>query len=390
LIGGDAGSGGTAGSAGNAGTAGSAGAGEGGDSNVPDDRWLIGPPNDIGCTSGSLCDASFQWRDSTIPVGTSMGDYVFADLSADGQWFVGSFDGPGSPATGAFKFMWTDTALWLLAFGNPIYPAAVTADGDMLVGRDSGCAGSSCDWAVVFEGLGPTMSVPGVPVTFSATAVSNNGSVIVTRDAAYTAGYIVRNDIATLVPDIGFDAVSGDGAIAGGTRAGANGGAVIVDGSDVIDIEPVGDWTPRVVMALNHDGSVAVGYAQQPGDGSGPTQAYRWEQGVGTTLLGFPADATSSRAYDCDASGDLVVGTGFTADHYETFLYRPSEGMRTLRDDLIEHSVPQIPSGLQLSGPVRVSADGTRIAGGGTRGTYNMVWLAQYSGDPPLVSTGDE
>jgi hypothetical protein len=285
--------------------------------------------------------------------------------------------------------MWNDTALSVLVFGNAMYPAAVTADGDMLVGREMGCLSSSCVWSAVFEGLGPTMRVPGVPATFFATAVSDNGSVIVTRDTAYTAGYIVRNDIATLVPDIGFDAVSGDGAIAGGTRAGANGGAVIVDGSDVIDIEPVGDWTPRVVMALNHDGSVAVGYAQQPGDGSGPTQAYRWEQGVGTTLLGFPEGTTSSRAYDCDASGDLVVGTAFTT-LYETFLYRPSEGMRTLRDDLIEHSVPQIPSGLQLSGTVRVSADGTTIAGGGVRGIYNMVWTAKYAGEPPLVSTGDE
>jgi hypothetical protein len=386
LTGGDGGTAGGGGSAGGGGFAGSAGSAGG--SNDPVGPWLIGAPNDIGCLSGAPCTARFQWRDATIPVGSTMGDYYVTALSADGLWLSGQLDG-GSLGYGGFKFTWDATELEVLVHGEPIRVTASSGNGDTMVGMSATCQGARCvSWAVSYSGDGPTRYFDGVPSNQYGVAVSSDGSVMVACSLDYTESYVVRDGVATEITGVGLEAVSGNGSIFGGRRAA--GGAVIVDGENVIDVPSSGDWIPIIVRALNEDGSVAVGYAEdQSGLPRYPMQAFRWVRGGELTLLGVPEGMEDSAAEDCDESGDLVVGTAYTSGGgYEPFLYRPGAGLRTLREDLLTHSVPSVPAQLLLSDLV-VSADGTRIAGMGSAGLDNIAWVADYLTGPALVPNQD-
>jgi hypothetical protein len=399
------GAGGTSGTAGDAGSAGSAGSGlTGGDGgtaggggsggsagsaggwNDPVDPWIIGAPNDIGCMSGAPCTARFQWRDSTIPW---RGDYYLRDLSADGQWLTGFFDA-GEVGLGGYKVTWDATELELLIHGDSILVNAASGDGQSVVGVTSTCQAGTCvSWAVSYTGQGPTRYFEGVPSNQFGIAVSSDASVMVACSQDYTESYVLRDGVATEIPGVGLEAISGNGLVFGGRRT--TGGAVIVDGTTVIDVPAAGDWIPYIVRALNEDGSVAVGYAEdQSGLPLYPTQAFRWVRGGELTLLGVPPGMNNSYGDDCDASGDLVVGSAYRSDGtgYEPFLYRPSVGLRALRDDLLTHSVPLVPAELLMS-DLRVSADGTRIAGGGGRHVNNIVWVADYLTGPALVPNQD-
>lgn len=161
-----------------------------------------------------------------------------------------------------------------------------------------------------------------------------------------------------------------------GTGAGAT--AITADGTvvaGVLVITPnqyTGRWTADagwaplgdlaggsvygVPSALSSDGSVIVGES----DSSSGSQAFRWTKETGMVGLGYLTDdANNSKAHDVSADGSVVVGSS-----EEAFIWTADDGMRSLKDVLVDTYGLDL-TGWRLYAATGISADGTRIVGGG-------------------------
>jgi probable HAF family extracellular repeat protein len=140
--------------------------------------------------------------------------------------------------------------------------------------------------------------------------------------------------------------------------------------------------------AVSADGSVIVGYANEPTFTG--VQAVRWTAETGMVGLGerLPGDFFWSEAHDVSADGSVVVGQQGPPDG--AFLWTEDSGTRLIASILIEdYGLGGSLSGWQLIAANAVSADGKTIIGWGRNpsGEYEP-WIA-YVPEPgglPLLA----
>lgn len=343
-LGGTAGSGvGTAGSG--AGTAGSA-----------VHSQSVGPPHVAPCMLAEPCRATLEWRDLTTGVGA---------LSGDGQVLVGI--GEGSLSGQALRMHWAENTVDFVEVSTNIVLTATNFLGDAMVGYDLGQAPML---AIEQVGDRPFERVPGSNDGTMATAISNDGQVILTTDwASETGGQILRDGVATWVGGFELTAMNSDSTLIGGDR-GQDGfyTTVLLNQSEdvVAELGRAGEQSPVHVTALSADGSVAVGIASRWADvmtgNPSSEHAYRWSNGA-TELLAEPPGWDGSQAFGCDATGSVIVGV-FTFPGYkwpEAFVYTESDGMLDL-PTLLEGRGLALPDGFYPM-DIYVSDDGKVLAG---------------------------
>jgi len=122
---------------------------------------------------------------------------------------------------------------------------------------------------------------------------------------------------------------------------------------------------------VSGDGSVIVGFVANPF----PThiEAFRWTQATGMVGLGdLDGGAFASTAAAGSADGSVIVGRGTSASGEEAFRWTQATGMVGLGD---------LPGGVFRSSASDVSADGTVIVGTGVGGVGGadeaFLWTAE-------------
>jgi probable HAF family extracellular repeat protein len=130
-------------------------------------------------------------------------------------------------------------------------------------------------------------------------------------------------------------------------------------------------------FGVSADGSVDVGEAS-----SGSSfEAFRWEDGVMVGLGDLPGGEVFSSAFAASADGSIIVGFGRTESGDETFIWNSEDGMRRLRDVLVEDFGLDL-AGWQLDSGAygrcnRISADGRTIVGTGRNPDgFEEAWIA--------------
>ncbi len=194
----------------------------------------------------------------------------------------------------------------------------------------------------------------------SANAISDDGTVIVgetgTSSSILTQAFLLRNgnDFRTMAASAG---------ISGATDVSADGSVAIVSTYRSFQYQPY-RWTeqsgferfgnptanPRA-NSISSDGQVIVGQASN--------QAVRWDSDGSMTGIGFLPNGDYSAAYGVSANGDVIVGQGYigTVNEYtsaEAFRWDKSTGVVGL--GFLPDTYPQ-------SVATQVSNDGNTILG---------------------------
>lgn len=318
----------------------------------------LGEPQALPCETGA-CSATFEWYPLYLE---------FMDLSHDGQVLILlSWD-----LVAGFRLEWAERRLELLdGAGYTFVPHETDFTGTTIVG--SGSYGQPGLVPVQHTGLEPVSPIPGLSVGFIPWAISDDARVVAGQgqSASHTRpadGFLLQDGVTTIVEAVVFEALSADGTVAGGSR---DSHATIWRDGSLFELPEVSGGRPMSVNALNADGTVAVGSAAADSD---PVPFF-WKDGT-TTILDIPGNAA---LVDCDASGDVMLG--YTNAGVDWFLYSETGGVVALSDVFRARGLT-IPENFTFWDP-RLSADGKRIAGTGTRSNGNpdewdllFVWYA--------------
>ena len=90
----------------------------------------------------------------------------------------------------------------------------------------------------------------------------------------------------------------------------------------------------------------------------------------------LPGGNFSSAATAVSADGNVIVGSGSSAEGFEAFFWTPSLGMVSLKQYLLDHGVTEV-AGWLLTFATDVSADGTTIVGTGFNPSLEFEgWVA--------------
>lgn len=134
---------------------------------------------------------------------------------------------------------------------------------------------------------------------------------------------------------------------------------------------PGGDGS-SVPMALSHDGTTAVGFANGPGQSGSQSTAFTWTQTGGMTGLPLPVGSSQAQALGVSPNGQHVVGWTVAPGARSGFVWTASSGLTLLAD---------LPAGIALAEAYAVSADGSIVVGKGWNGTQNEA-VRWVSGGP--------
>jgi probable HAF family extracellular repeat protein len=310
-------------------------------------------------------------------------------VSPDGSVVVGTSFSSG----GAEAFRWEEgvmTGLGDLSGGSfSSGGAAVSAFGRVVVGRATSALGNEAFVWTSNDAMQPLRLDPDVRITYSATGITPDGSVIVGLAPGGEA-FRFADGTFTLLGDLPGSpeysealGVSPDGATIVGKGNADEGSAEAFIWSDGV-MESLGDlpggWFNSEAWDLSADSSVIVGF----GSGEQGVEAVRWDR-TGTanggeliiTPLGdLPGGNHYSEAHAVSADGSVIVGQSDTDEGIRAFLWTAERGMRSLSDVL------QDDFGLDVSGWLieeanGISADGLTIVGTGYElGVGRRGWIA--------------
>ncbi len=304
-------------------------------------------------------------------------------LSQDGSVAVGGSNLPG----GAKGFRWTRAGGredFGLEPGMPVSNAAYAVDstGQTIVGRGTMGPGlPPADRAFRRVGNGPPQNLgilPGEQHSF-AHGVSGNGTIVVgynehsegpfngygeafrwtevggmqglgylRPDGTVSRAYGISRDGTTIVGYSVSGGLFGD-AEAFRWTAGA--------GMELLPNLPGAPYVACRALAVNADGSIAVGYAPS---GIGP-HAVRWSPS-GIQDLGIAPGTSDSYAWSVSDDGEVVGGIASDAGHNWAILWTPGTGMTLLTDFLKLHGI-NAPSQYRLEEVRAISGDGLTFAG---------------------------
>lgn len=241
--------------------------------------------------------------------------------------------------------------------GTGVVPAAISADGSVIVGQVgySGLIWTESGGVRLLEG------------TFNALGVSADGRIVVgsTNDTVKTGYY--WSSASGLVPIPGtmwMIGASVDGRVLAGQTTKPRNVARWEDGV-LTALGTLGDY-PSSPAAMSPDGRVIIGQSKSPNG----NEAFRWTASEGMVGLGDLAGwEFYSAATGVSADGSVVVGRGMAEAGFEAFLWTAATGMVGLGD---------LAGGDYFSMATSVSADGSLIAGFSStvNGYEAFVWDA--------------
>lgn len=314
----------------------------------------------------SLNLSSVDFVSAIQPSFQSIGNAEVFDMTPDGSVLVGSAGFGNDDYVQGFR--WQNGVMvplgGLTNTPDPpyflSYADGISADGKTVVGVSNSPSGTQAfKWKDgIMTGLG---YLPGSGPSSRALAASENGSVIVgyATIAAYPQYESVRwvnGVISTVNPSYPSEAhdVTPDGTVIvgncyGGVYRWENGSYSIIGKGTGWKVTP--------------DGEVVIGWG---------SQAFRWEDGV-TTSLGLLPGTDSSQAYGVNHDGSVIVG----ASGYSAFIWDSANGMRYLKT-VLENDYGLDLTGWTLSQARCLSDDGRTIAGwgAGPGSIYTQSWIA--------------
>lgn len=320
----------------------------------------------------AIAISAFASAGVQIPYFTGMGtagSYSSASaVSGDGMTVVGSIGSSSgyfqairwSPATGI-------QPLPNLTGGVTRSIASETSyDGSIVIGYawdDASSRTRPVRW--VGGGLPTVVGPPSSTLTGGATGISAQGQIMVGYDG--NQGFRNSGGVITLLDPVShLEALSADGAVAGGYRRIGNNIAEPILWTQAFGMTSLPGFLSTslsTVTALSDNGAVAVGFSGG--------RAIRWNSGV-LEVLELPAWATSANAGDVSGDGSIVVGNaGSVACLWD------GTGAHRVRDMLLEFGLPV--QGWQLQGATGISVDGRVIVGTGvnpqgiTEGWYAVI-----------------
>jgi probable HAF family extracellular repeat protein len=310
----------------------------------------------VGRSHSALGPQAFRWSSGGGMVGLGfLPGGTFSDaygVSADGSVVVGmAFTAPGREAFG-----WTEGGGivglgYLQAGGVESEATAVSADGSVVVGFSD--------------------TEPFQPEAFRWTSGGGMVSLGQLPGGIASGAFALSND-ASVVVGVSFDGwtyeafrwTSGGGMVGLGHLAGGS-----------LDSRAYG---------VSADGSVVVGHSDTA---TASAEAFRWTAGGGMVGLGHLAGGSYSEARAVSADGSVVVGFSDTASGYRAFVWDATNGMRDLRDVLV-NDYGLVLSGWTLSRALGVSADGVTVVGRGTNPSSDTeAWVATLGPPIPVPAT---
>jgi probable HAF family extracellular repeat protein len=347
---------------------------------TPDGRTIAGE-SVVSGPFGGMRQAAF-WRNDVGPTTVSPvpGGNAFTAVSADGNAAIGNSRVEGSPPN-SFAFYWSQ----LTGTFVPVHPSgyvnstasAISADGGTMVGSlyQVDPFGTPSNWqaarasrleGLFFGGLGylPGGSNP----SSTANAVSADGSVIVGVSTSANSEYEgFRWTMSTGMVGLGFlpggtsstaSFVSGDGQVIVGHVSfswdpARHAAFRWTEAAGMTDLGFLPGAVVTLAQAMSRDGRFVVGRSG--------AEAFRWSEAGGIMPLGrLPGDQESSAIAVSD-DGAVVLGRSLINGNAEYFIWTEADGLRRLRDLLVE-------SGVDLTGwgnlqAAALSGDGNTVVG---------------------------
>jgi probable HAF family extracellular repeat protein len=222
---------------------------------------------------------------------------------------------------------------------------AISADGSAVVGYSiSGLGMEAYRWRSPSGPMEPLGDLSGGDFESEAFAVSSDGSVVV--------GYS-KSDSGKQA----FRWTSGSGMVGLGDLAGGT----------------FESWA----YGVSSDGTVVVGHGNSGLGMDLGREAFRWTSGGGMVGLGdLPGGTYDSIAYGVSSDGSIIVGFGESASGREAFIWDAFNGMRSLRDVLLNDFGLDL-AAWTLTKAEAISADGSTIVGYGTDPNGDtQAWIA--------------
>ncbi|HZW09447.1 MAG TPA: GC-type dockerin domain-anchored protein [Phycisphaerales bacterium] len=290
---------------------------------------------------------AFRWTESEGMVG--LGDipggyfasFAYA-VSGDGSVVAGASD-DGSAGEGGAAFMWTaaDGMIPIGSLGGPTtygQGQGISLDGSVIVGGSQSPRGIEAFRWTAAGGMVSLGDLAGGEVLARATACSGDGSVVV----GYGSSSGTFDEAFVWTEQTGMVGLGGPGRSA--------------------------------LLAVSRDGQVGAG--QRAG------LAVRWTQSTGFVNLGRLAGSGQSIDIASSISGDgLVVGGladfNATKGTGEAFIWDEVEGIRSLRDVLVEAGLGSELIGWSLFDVRGISQDGSTLVGYGFHGSEQEPWIAR-------------
>jgi uncharacterized membrane protein len=315
-----------------------------------------------------------------------------ADISSDGSTVIGSY----LSADGGRSFQWkigVGVTMILDGSGQPITGPliAVSADGSIVLGRDTSNAGKTYLWSEA-TGVHYINNLPVQPDMFALPRdMSGDGSAIVGNIVDFTQGsfkdtggfiWNETNGLSIIpkfpVADSGAlyaTAISDDGSTVVGGQSASGGN----------DVTPV-QWTQSLgTLSLGKINGIASGANSVSGDGSvilGDAvpggQRFRWTQPTGwQSMGGLPGLGVGhTLTYnEVSANGEFIVGGQAVSDtEDDPIIWDETHSARSLRT-LLEGATGMPLNNHNLGQAVQVSFDGGVIAGNGRDSTDAWVMV---------------
>ena len=368
-----------------------------------------GPTSENGATSWNAVAATFRSL-GDLPGGAFQSEAN--GVSADGSVVVGS----GSSSSGWEAFRWT-SAQGMVGLGLPNEGAGTTAsdvsaDGTVVVGTAHYYGGWD-SWSRPFRWTAGTgiveLLVEGFSTRVSGIAVSADGSLVVSGVCSYGTFGVSHCQAYRWTPDGGMVGdplldciatdVSADGSVAvGAVEVGNSPCDCIASGTcggmwDAFrwttgeGITPLG-FAPLGCSGAYADHVSADGKVLLVGSWEGRLGGSVWTAASGLVEIGdLPGGPIRTQAEALSGDGSVVVGTSWSASGAEAFVWDARNGMRSLRDLLVEQHGLDL-TGWKLMSAKGVSDDGQTIVGDGVNPDgHREAWIATL---PGLDSDGDD
>jgi probable HAF family extracellular repeat protein len=361
----------------------------------------------FGTTTGGQAQVTFTPL-GDLPGGSFLSQAI--GVSGNGQV---AFGHSWSTAAGYEAFRWT-SGNGMVGLGNfssgpqtgyESRPYASSFDGSVLVGSGSTTSERAFRWTSA-TGMVDLGNLPTGTTWSRAYSTSNDGNIIVGYSET-TAGIPVAfrwtstNGMTSLGYLPGGDrslarGVSADGSVIVGGSATLGGGGGYrafrwdeTNGMTNLGVLP-GQGT-SIAQAISANGQVIVGHS-----GSGPFGGsylgFRWSSTAGMQPLGdLPGGANLSTAMAVSADGTRIVGYSDSTLGWEPFLWTEAEGMRSLRNVLLDAGVDltgwTIGNGAQPGVYIGISHDGNTIVNHGSGPRGMEAYIINFTAAVPEPAT---
>jgi probable HAF family extracellular repeat protein len=315
-----------------------------------------------------------------------------AGVSDDGTVVVGRSIG----ASGYEAFRWTQAG-GMVGLGDlpgglfESLAYGVSGDGAVVVGRGRNASSQfeAFRWTQAggMVGLG---DLPGGQFESTAFATSGDGSVVVGygNNASFSSeafrwtqggGMVALGDLAGGSSSSFALGVNDDGSVVVGMGSSASGYEAF-RWTQAGGMVGLGDLTGGSFFSeaygVSGNGAVVVGYSTS----ANGQEAFRWTQAGGMVGLGdLAGGGFESVAYGVNSDGSVVVGSGLNASSsFEAFRWTQAGGMQSVTDWLTAAGVTVAP-GYLLGSAVDVSADGSTVVGQAYGASGDEAYLARVS-----------